>query len=178
MFKTIIKTIALGGILWGTYHYSPLFQKSPQQPIIKQKTAQLKAIDHKNPQDNLELKLHRQVNQYRQSRNLSPLELDNRISQQARLHSQTMAAKTISFSHEGFEKRVEIISRQISLRSAAENLAYNQGHNDPVSVAVKGWIKSPSHHKNMIGNFNLTGIGIAKNSEGEYYFTQIFILQK
>jgi uncharacterized protein YkwD len=27
----------------------------------------------------------------------------------------------------------------------------------------------------MIGDFNLTGIGVAKNRAGEYYFTQIFI---
>jgi uncharacterized protein YkwD len=29
----------------------------------------------------------------------------------------------------------------------------------------------------MEGNYNLTGIGVAKNAEGEYYFTQLFILE-
>ena len=119
---------------------------------------------------------HQQINQYRKARNLPPLILDNSISQQARIHSQNMAQGKVTFSHEGFEKRIESVTSTISYRSAAENVAYNQGYSDPVDKAVAGWIKSPGHHKNMIGNYNLTGIGIAKNSQGEYYFTQIFVL--
>lgn len=125
--------------------------------------------------NDLEILAHQQVNQYRQSRNLSPLKLDRAISQQARIHSQNMAQGQLPFSHQGFENRIEAISLAIPYRSAAENVAYNQGYRDPVEKAVEGWIKSPGHHKNMIGNYNLTGIGIAKNSQGEYYFTQIFI---
>ena len=49
------------------------------------------------------------------------------------------------------------------------------GYSNPGEVAVEGWIKSPGHHKNMIGDYDLTGIGIAQNSEGTYYFNQIFI---
>jgi uncharacterized protein YkwD len=30
----------------------------------------------------------------------------------------------------------------------------------------------------MEGNFNVTGIGVAKNDKGEYYFTQLFILER
>jgi uncharacterized protein YkwD len=30
----------------------------------------------------------------------------------------------------------------------------------------------------MIGNYDLTGIGVASNSQGEYYFTQIFVLKR
>ena len=39
----------------------------------------------------LEQSINAQVNQYRQSRNLPPLTLDSRISEQARAHSQAMA---------------------------------------------------------------------------------------
>ncbi len=125
----------------------------------------------------LEQLAHQQINQYRKSRNLPPLKLDNSISKQARIHSQNMAQGKSPFSHKGFEKRIDAVSSKISYRSAAENVAYNQGYSNPVESAVKGWIKSPGHHKNMIGNYNLTGIGVAKNSQGEYYFTQIFILE-
>jgi len=44
--------------------------------------------------------------------------------------------------------------------------------------AVKGWINSPGHQKNMVGDYNLTGIGIAKNNVGEYYFTQLFVKKR
>jgi uncharacterized protein YkwD len=123
----------------------------------------------------LEQSFYQQVNQYRKSRNLPPLALDNRISVQARVHSEAMASGRVPFSHNGFDDRVKIISRSISYRSAAENLAYNQGYSDPTKQAVEGLIKSPGHRKNMEGNFNLTGVGVSKNAQGEYYFTQIFI---
>jgi uncharacterized protein YkwD len=126
----------------------------------------------------MEKLVHQQVNAYRKSLNLPALKLDETISQQARIHSQAMADGKVPFSHDGFENRVKTISRKISYSSAAENVAYNQGYSDPVTVAVQGWIKSNGHRQNMQGNYNLTGIGIAKNSKGEYYFTQVFMLSR
>lgn len=124
----------------------------------------------------LEKSIYEKVNQYRQSKKLSPLKFDSRISEEARKHSQNMANKTVAFSHQGFETRV--VNTRISYRSVAENVAYNQGYKNPDRVAVDGWIKSVGHQKNMVGNFNLTGVGVAKNAQGEYYFTQIFMLEK
>lgn len=126
----------------------------------------------------LEQAIHDQVNQYRFSQNLPPLQLDERISREARLHSQQMASGVVPFSHQGFEQRVEAIAASIPYRSAGENLAYNLGYQDPVTAAVEGWIESPSHQENMVGDFNLTGVGIAQNQEGRYYFTQIFLLTR
>jgi uncharacterized protein YkwD len=121
----------------------------------------------------LERAVHEQVNQYRQSRNLPPLTLDPRMSQVAREHSQAMAEGKAPFSHQGFKERIVAIS--IPYRTAAENLAFNQGYSQPDRSAVEGWIKSPGHRQNMEGNFNLTGIGVTQNANGEYYFTQLFI---
>lgn len=118
------------------------------------------------------------VNQYRSTKNLPPLLLNSLISQQAKTHSKNMAQGQVPFSHEGFKERVQALSGKISYRRAAENLAYNSGYAKPAKQAVEGWIDSSSHRHNMLGNYNLTGIGIAKNSQGEYYFTQIFILEK
>ncbi len=126
----------------------------------------------------LEQSVHQKINQYRQSRNLPPLALDSRISQQSRVHSEAMASGQVPFSHDGFEGRVKTLSKSIAYRSAAENVAFNQGYSDPVQQAVEGWIKSPGHRENMEGNFDLTGIGISKNAKGEYYFTQVFIKRK
>jgi uncharacterized protein YkwD len=89
-----------------------------------------------------------------------------------------MASGQVPFSHQGFEERVRLSTKSIPFRSAAENVAYNQGFSDPGRQAVQGWIKSSGHRKNMEGNFNLTGIGVSKNARGEYYFTQIFIRRR
>lgn len=126
----------------------------------------------------LEQSIHQQVNQYRKSRNLPPLSFAPQITQQARTHSQAMANGKASFSHNGFEGRAKAISRSLPYRSAAENIAYNQGYSDPDKQAVQGWLKSTGHRQNIEGNYDLTGIGVAKNTKGEYYFTQIFIKRR
>lgn len=123
----------------------------------------------------LEQSIHQQINQYRQSQNLPPLKLDSRISEQARAHSQAMANGRVPFSHQGFDQRAKTINSKIPYREAAENVAFNQGYKNPDRQAVEGWIKSNGHRHNIQGNYNLTGIGIVKNAQGEYYFTQIFI---
>jgi uncharacterized protein YkwD len=121
----------------------------------------------------LEKAVNQQINEYRASKKLPPLSVDPRISQIARIHSENMANGKATFSHDGFEKRAKAIT--IPYQGVAENLAYNMGYSDPVRNAVEGWIKSDGHRKNMEGKFNLTGIGIAKNAKGEYYFTQLFV---
>lgn len=122
----------------------------------------------------LEERVHAQVNRYRASRNLPPLKLDAIISEEARKHSQKMMRRG-EISHDGFAGRVKAIGRRISYRAAAENVASNYGYDDPATMAVKGWIKSPGHHKNMVGDFDLTGIAIVQSDRGEYYYTQVFI---
>lgn len=125
-----------------------------------------------------EQSVHRQVNQYRQRRGLPPLQLDSFMSEQARQHSENMAAGRVPFSHDGVDQRYRMISQRIAYSSVAENVAFNFGHSDPMEQAVQGWINSPGHHTNMTGNYELTGIGVARNSKGEYYFTQLFLRRR
>lgn len=122
--------------------------------------------------------VHQEINQYRSSLDLAPLTLNAQISRQAQMHSQKMAQGRVKFSHHGFERRVEKLKHKIPYRRISENVAYNQGYSKPATKAVAGWIESEGHRQNIIGNYNLTGIGVAKNQQGEYYFTQIFIGEK
>jgi uncharacterized protein YkwD len=122
----------------------------------------------------LDFAIFQQVNQYRQSQHLSPLVFDPAISVQAKAHSEGMA-RAGRLSHKGFNERVDSISPTIIYKSAAENIASNLGYDRPDAVAVKGWIESPGHHHNLIGRYDRTGIGVAQNTKGEYFFTQIFV---
>jgi uncharacterized protein YkwD len=121
-----------------------------------------------------ELAIYNRVNQYRQSQNLPPLTIDPIISAQAKAHSEEMA-RAGQIGHEGFNDRVQSVAKEIVYRSAAENVGYNMGYAQPEAIAVEDWIGSPGHQKNMVGRYDLTGIGSAKNAKGETYFTQIFI---
>ena len=134
--------------------------------------AQVNSTDSLDP---LEQKAYDQVNQYRTSNGLSPLSLDSRITEQARKHSQDMANGQVQFGHDGFSQRIQVIEQVIPLSAAAENAAYNQGYSDLASVAVQGWLNSPEHLTNIKGQYDMTGIGVAKSAQGAYYFTQIFI---
>lgn len=121
-----------------------------------------------------ELAIHNRVNQYRQSQNMPPLTIDPVISAQAKVHSERMA-RVGRITHDGFNDRVESVAKEIVYRSASENVGYNVGYAQPEAIAVEDWISSPGHQKNMVGRYDLTGIGSAVNSKGEHYFTQIFI---
>ncbi|MBD2448219.1 CAP domain-containing protein [Nostoc sp. FACHB-152] len=123
----------------------------------------------------IENSVHQQINQLRSGQGLPPLQRNSAMDNQARIHSQNMASGQVPFGHIGFAQRVQATG--ISYSSAAENVAYNQGYSDPATQAVQGWRNSPGHWTNIKGNYNLTGIGVAKNSKGEVYFTQIFILK-
>lgn len=123
----------------------------------------------------LEQAVHERVNAHRQAQRLPPLALDPRISQQARLHSLAMAKGTTPLGHDGFDERVEALRRVMPCRQSAENVAYNQGHRDPAAETVRGWLASRGHRRNIEGPYELTGIGSARNAQGEVYFTQIFV---
>lgn len=121
-----------------------------------------------------ELAIYHRVNQYRQAHNLPPLVIDPLISAQAKAHSEEMA-RVGQIGHDGFNERVQSVAKEIVYRSAAENVGYNMGYAQPEAIAVEDWISSPGHQQNLIGRYDLTGIGSAKNDKGETYFTQIFI---
>lgn len=121
----------------------------------------------------LEQEVITQVNQYRQSKGLSPLVSENRLAIQARNHSLDMADGDVPFGHDGFAERIKATG--IPCLAAAENVAMNGGFADPAAAAVQGWPASPGHRANIEGNYDLTGVGAAVNGAGEYYFTQIFL---
>ncbi len=124
--------------------------------------------------------LHFRVNTYRQSLGLNRLNALKALNLIARQHSQDMADGKVSFSHTGFNKRVQRIVKGYRLTSykAAENL-FMTGYQTSISAdALKGWINSPGHKVNLEGNFNYTGIGVVQADDGTWYITQIYVRMK
>jgi uncharacterized protein YkwD len=125
--------------------------------------------------DALATDILRIVNEHRAKKRLPPLTIHNAISAEAERHSHNMATGKIPFGHEGFDERMERVSRKVTSSFAwAENVASGPLGAEAV---VDLWLHSPGHKKNIEGNYNLTGIGISKNRDGELYFTQIFVRQ-
>lgn len=123
----------------------------------------------------LEQAVYEQVNQHRLKLGLRPLQLDTRVSAQARAHSQAMANKDVPFGHYNFKRRVQRVDRIISSRRIAENVAYIFSHNQPAKRAVDGWLRSSHHRPEVEGNYSVTGVGVAMGDRGALFFTQIYV---
>ncbi len=119
------------------------------------------------------------VNRERQHRGLSPLAWDGGLIRLARYHSQNMARSGF-LSHvdrEGLDlkARAQVLGLH-GWRTIGENIAYNQGYDDPTAFAVERWMVSEKHRENaMSGEYTHAAVGIARASDGTYYFTQVFM---
>ena len=123
----------------------------------------------------LEAEIVKRVNEYREDKGLPELRADQRLMDQARRHSASMATGDVSFGHDRFRERVQ--AARVRFTAAAENVGQNQGFSEPAAQAVADWLDSDGHRANILGDYNLTGVGVARSGSGVYFFTQIFILE-
>lgn len=112
------------------------------------------------------------VNQFRSENGQPPLTMNPDMVETAAIHSTAMAKGTVPFGHDNFDLRFKYVSAKLGgINAFAENVAMGVLNARQV---VDGWEHSPGHRKNMLGNYNLTGIATATASDGTIYFTQIF----
>jgi uncharacterized protein YkwD len=129
--------------------------------------------------NSFELRAFALVNEERRSRGQEPLRWDAEVARVARAHSENMARRNF-FSHTSPDG-ANYVSRAAAAgvtgwRALAENIAYNQGFQDPAAFAVERWMQSAKHRENILRNaFTHAGIGVARASDGRVYFTQVFV---
>ena len=75
-------------------------------------------------------------------------------------------------SHDNFYQRKESLQVNANANKVSENVAY--GFNSAQSL-VNAWLDSSSHRENIEGNYTHFDISAEQNSEGRWYFTNIFI---
>ncbi len=119
------------------------------------------------------------INAERQRRGVRPLVWDGGLTRLARYHSQNMARGGYlnHVDRDGLDLKGR--ARALGLQgwsTLGENIAYNQGFNDPTGFAVERWMVSHKHRENaMNGDYTHAAVGIARASDGTYYFTQVFM---
>ena len=113
-------------------------------------------------------------NKFRRENNKSELKWEPQIYNLALEHSKNMGNKKVPFGHKGFNQRYR--SFPFAKSGGAENVAYCYGcdYREIAKTIVDGWINSPGHRKNLLGNFNRCTIASYKTEGGRYYFTQLF----
>lgn len=123
----------------------------------------------------LEQAVFEQVNQYRVTKGLPPLQLDPRLSALAREHSEEMAQYQVPFGHIDFQARARRINRVIPSRRVSETVAYIFSHQETAKRVVDGWIKSAQHRPILEGEYSFTGVGVAMGQRQAFYFTQFYV---
>lgn len=119
------------------------------------------------------------INNQRIQNGKAPFVWDEQLCQLAREHSANMARRGF-FAHatpEGLETVDRVRAKGIrGWRAVGENIALNQGYEDPAAFAVERWMQSTKHRTNILyPTFNHSAIGIAKAADGTVYFTQEFM---
>ena len=119
----------------------------------------------------IEIEIMELINQYRITEGLNPLNDHNTVKAVASTHTDYMI-EVDNVSHDNFFQRKQSLQANASANIVSENVAY--GFNSAESV-VNAWINSPSHKENIEGNFTDFDVSAEKNSDGKWYFTNIFI---
>jgi uncharacterized protein YkwD len=112
-------------------------------------------------------------NRERASEGKPPLTLDPLLTEAAAAHSRDMAARE-QMSHQGSDgsDSSERIRRAgYHYLREGENVAAGQ---TSVAELISGWMDSPGHRANILGDFTQMGAARAKGKDGWFYWTVCF----
>lgn len=131
--------------------------------------------NNKRSANYLENTLYEEINDYRVSKGLNKLKLDSRINEIAKKHSVAMAEQKIVLTTVDIKDSSVLIEDFMPYRSIGQAISYNFGHYNPARTTADSWISDPRFINTLQGEYEYTGIGVARSIKGEYYFTQIFV---
>jgi uncharacterized protein YkwD len=134
-------------------------------------------IKYANELPELEQAIFDLTNQHRLNLGLDELAWSNTIAKQCRQHSSNMALGNLSFGHQGLDERLNKIRRNFPNAMGTELIAKHSSSYNLAKKIFQNWLESAEYRQNIEGNFQTTGVGVAKNANEFFYFTQIFIRQ-
>jgi len=123
----------------------------------------------------IETEVVKLVNQQRAKSGLAPLKQNWQLSRVARYKSQDMIDKNY-FSHQSptYGSPFNMMeSFGLHFSSAGENIAMGQR---TAAEVMNSWMNSPGHKANILNpSYTEIGVGLAKDKNGNCYWTQMFI---
>jgi uncharacterized protein YkwD len=126
----------------------------------------------------LENRIGIRINEYRIAAKKPPFESNEKLAKVARGHSRNMADGKVDFGHDGLQERAGVIGASIETSGVAENVSRHDRKSGFVDAALKKWLASPIHKKNIDGDYDLAGVGAARSANGVVYFTQILVKKR
>jgi uncharacterized protein YkwD len=116
------------------------------------------------------------VNRERSRAHLGELSWDERLAKVARDYSRRMAREGFFDHYDPNGKTViDRADRVPGWKRIGENLFVCDDQPYYTTVAIRGWMKSPTHRTNILDRtWTATGIGIATARDGSIFITQVF----
>lgn len=178
-WKTVFSGIAVSAFL-GLFLSSAIAVPA-QRARITGKSAAGTVSNRQETRGNLsndEHQIHYLVNNERRRKGLDDLYWDDELARMARAYSRQMARESFFSHYDRSGNSVVERARKSDIRDwskIGENLFFCEGYDRIDALAVRGWMNSPTHRRNLLDRqFNTTGIGIAETRGGEVYITQVF----
>jgi uncharacterized protein YkwD len=119
----------------------------------------------------IELEILELINNHRLALGLNALTNMTMVKSVAFSHTDYMVDKN-EVSHANFYKRSDYLKANAGANKVSENVAY--GYTSAQSV-VNAWLKSEAHRANIEGDYTNFDVAAEENSEGKWYYTNIFI---
>ncbi|HJY30380.1 MAG TPA: CAP domain-containing protein [Pyrinomonadaceae bacterium] len=178
------RLIPLAALILVIFCQSAFGQDAKSQPVARLITSIAPVTRISTPPavvepNEIEKRAFEQTNLMRTQNGLQPLTWDGDVCRMARVHSESMSRQGY-FSHvtpEGLRLRdraklVGILHYVV----VGENIAYNQGYDDPGAFAVERWMASEKHRANILSpEYKAMAIGTFVAPDGSVYLTQTFI---
>jgi uncharacterized protein YkwD len=119
----------------------------------------------------IEIEILELINTHRIEIGLNPLNNLSIIKSVAYTHTDYMV-EINQVNHDNFFQRQNSLIQNAGALRVSENVAY--GYSTAQAV-VNAWLNSQSHRLNLEGDFSDFDISAEQNSEGRWYFTNMFI---
>lgn len=125
-------------------------------------------------------RLFEHLNAYRAENGLRPLRWNGRLESSS-LYQSTRMSELSEFAHvlsDGVDLSERVTRFGYRYRSCGENLFWmldrSKGVGGIAWTMHDGWVHSPGHQANLVGDWKEVGIGVVPDGEGGYYATQNF----
>ena len=119
----------------------------------------------------IEVEILELINTHRISLGLSALSDMSTIKAQAHGHTGYMVVQQ-EVSHDNFYQRKQNLESYVGAKKVGENVAYAYSSAESV---VNAWINSDGHRQVIEGDYTDFDVSAEKDSQGKWYFTNIFV---
>lgn len=170
-------------LILGVFAQIAVGQDTASRPMARLITAispvKISAVPANVEPNDIERRAFEETNLARVKNGLPPFTWDGDVCRMARIHSESMSRNgyLAHVTPEGLRLRDRARAAGIlRFDVLGENIAYNQGYEDPGAFAVERWMASAKHRANILSpEFRAMAIGSYVAPDGSVYLTQTFI---